>query len=168
MKKHGTKVINLASKIGQFMEYWGFKQVHGKVWTLIFLSSEPVDANFLQSNLKISKALTSMTIKDLLGYKVILEVEKDKPGTQKYRINPEITEVIIDVIEKRELKMLHEILTSYEDLKKESHKKDDKLLNTKRLTELGTMVTAANSLLKGMTSGDTVDFKTFEETTTLS
>ena len=81
--KSNEKLLRLAESIGHFVEYWGFKQVHGKIWTLIFLSTEPVDANYIMTHLKISKALTSMSIKDLIHHKVIFELDKERPGTQK-------------------------------------------------------------------------------------
>ncbi len=153
----------VAEKIGRFIEYWGFKQVHGRIWTLIFLSPEPVDANFLKNNLKISKALTSMSIKDLIYYKVILEVEKDKPGTQKYQVNPDITEVILDIVRRRELQMLGEIRTACQGLNKSINKNKVEFISLERMNELCEMVETAQFLCQGMTSGATVDFQKFDD-----
>ncbi len=159
--------LEVAEKIGSFIEYWGFKEVHGRIWTLIFLSPEPVDANFLIENLEISKALASMSIKELLYYNVILEVKKDKPGTQKYSINPDITQVILDVIQKRELVMLTEIQASYKSLTQSHASKPDRHIDNDRLVELGVMVDAAYILLQGMTAGSMVDFNIFSQATNL-
>lgn len=153
----------LAEQIGSFIEYWGFKQVHGKIWTLIFLSPEPVDANFLKDTLKISKALTSMSLKDLLHYNVVREVEKDKPGTQKYCVNPNITQVILDILNNRELSMLQDIEASCVQLGKVIAKDEDNLISKKRMEKLTTMVTTAHLLLREMCLGSNVDFKVFDE-----
>ena len=162
-----SRVLTMAEHIGSFIEYWGFKQVHGKVWTLIFLSPEPVDANYLKESLKLSKALISMTIKDLLHYRVILEVEKDRPGTQKYKINSDITNVILDVLNQRELKMLVEIQSAFQLLSSAQSKKNLPQVDTLRLGELGVMVETAKTLLEGMTHGSKVDFQMFESVMTL-
>ena len=79
----------LLKSVGAFMEYWGFKAVHGKIWAAVYLSKEPVDANFMISQLQLSKAAISLGIKDLLHYDVIREVPKNGPSTQKYSSNPE-------------------------------------------------------------------------------
>lgn len=163
-----SRVLTMAEHIGSFIEYWGFKEVHGKVWTLIFLSPEPIDANYLKESLKLSKALISMTIKDLLHYRVILEVEKDKPGTQKYKINTDITNVILDVLRQRELKMLVEIQAAFQLLSSAHSKKNLPQVDTLRLGELGVMVDTAKSILEAMTQGSKVDFQMFETVMTLS
>jgi DNA-binding transcriptional regulator GbsR (MarR family) len=158
-----SEYLNLVEKIGSFIEYWGFKQVHGKIWTLVFLSPEPVDANFLKDTLNISKALTSMSLKDLLYYNVIQEVVKDKPGTQKYQINPDITNVILEIINKRELKMLTEIQRDCLSLADTVKRDQEGGVDPKRMEKLTNMVNMAHGLLIGMTSGTSVDFKIFED-----
>ncbi len=160
--------LSLANNIGSFIEYWGFKQVHGKIWTLIFLSPEPVDANFLKQTLGISKALTSMSLKDLLHYNVILEVEKEKPGTQKYKINSDITQVILDIVRSRELTMLQEIHQDCKKLKERSSKANSGQISPTRLAELTNMVTTAQMLLNGMTGCSTVDFASFDQVMSVS
>jgi len=162
-----SRVLTMAEHIGSFIEYWGFKQVHGKVWALIFLSPKPVDANYLKESLKLSKALISMTIKDLLHYRVILEVEKDKPGTQKYKINPDITNVILDVLQQRELKMLVEVQAAFQLLSSAHSKKNLPQVDSLRLGELGIMVETAKTILEAMTQGSKVDFQMFETVMTL-
>lgn len=159
------KTVELADRVGQFIEYWGFKEVHGRIWTMIFLSPEPVDANFLIDQLQVSKALVSMSIKDLLYYNVIFEVAKDKPGTQKYAINPDITTVILDVIRKRELVMLQEIQKKFTELNDVVKSKKEDVVSRDRLKDLDFMIDSAHLLLKGMVAGQNVDFGIFAEAT---
>lgn len=154
-------LLKMADNIGSFIEYWGFKKVHGKIWTLVFLSPTPVDANYLKDTLGISKALTSMSIKDLLHFNVIMEVQKERPGTQKYVINPNITQVILDIIKNRELKMLGDLKNQQKKLK--SHD----AVCPQRAAELSEMIDSAHAILKGMVAGDMVDFQAFEDCMTL-
>ena len=161
------KTLELADKVGQFIEYWGFKQVHGRIWALLFLSKSPLDANYLIDSLKISKALVSMSLKDLIHYKVILEVEKEKPGTQKYSVNPQIADVILDVLMNRELVMLEEIQKCFQGLEEQQDKKTDETIDPERMAELGEMVQMAHFILKAFSDGSKVDFKLFDETLNL-
>lgn len=104
-----------------------------------------------------------MTLKDLLHYDVIQEVAKEKPGTQKYKINPNITEVILNIIRQREMKLLDEIQKDCVKLKDKVGSADNGAVDPKRMAELTEMVNVSQTLLKGMADCDTVDFKTFDQ-----
>ena len=41
----------LAEFVGEFIQYWGFKRIHGKIWAHLFLSEVPLDATTLVSSL---------------------------------------------------------------------------------------------------------------------
>ena len=144
--------LKLAELIGNFIEYWGFKAVHGRIWTMIFLSKEPVNAKFLIDNLEISKALVSMSIKDLLHYNVILEVEKDGPSTQKYTFNPDIFTVVTNVLKTRESQLLREINEQILKTKKIVSKDDKEGACTDQLQALAEMTEAAEVTLSSLLS----------------
>ena len=104
----------LAEKIGDFVAYWGFKKIHGKIWAHIFTAKDPLDAADLIRRLKISKALVSLTLKDLLHYRVVLEVGRSDRGTILYRANQKVVEVIVNVLRQREKLLLKQIHFSHE------------------------------------------------------
>ena len=83
------QLLQVAESVGRFIEYWGFKKIHGQIWTLIFLADRPVDANYLKHSLSVSKALVSMSLKDLIHYNVVYETEKTG-ATQTYMANTNI------------------------------------------------------------------------------
>ncbi|MCB0379031.1 MAG: hypothetical protein KDD33_11110 [Bdellovibrionales bacterium] len=144
-----STVHKLIDQIGEFIQYWGFKEIHGRIWALIFLSPEPIDANFMMEELNASKALVSISLKDLLHYNVIHEVEKKEPGTKKYVINPHIDEVIADVLLNREAKMLVHIRSSCELARRSGHsKKSLGLVDSHRLKQLEDMIISADHLLQ--------------------
>ncbi len=130
------------------MEYWGFKSVHGKIWTAVFLSKEPVDANFMISQLQLSKAAISLGVKDLLTYDVIREVPKRGPSTQKYISNPDLMEVIFNVLRQRERKMLQAVVQSAKALGEKSL--DDSPLSSQKNLQIRKMSEHAQMLLESM------------------
>lgn len=153
-------VLQLAEQIGHFMEYWGFKEVHGQIWAMVFLSSTPVDAAYLVQNLEISKALVSITLKDLIKFKVVLEGDPSPQGTQTYISNPDLMSVILEVLRNRELKMLGEIKLHQElakELPTDRLKQDG--ISPERLRDLGNMIGQAQNLLKLMLKLGTLDLK---------
>ena len=163
LDKVPQQALALAKKIGEFIEYWGFKEVHGRIWALVFLSPEPVDANFLIDNLNVSKALVSMSIKDLIHYNVIMEVEKTGPGTQKYEINVKINEVISNILANREAQLLMEIKGAAELLGRQYQAKPNEFIDGQRVVQLKDMVSTADSLLQTMLSFRKMDLKSLEK-----
>jgi len=107
----------LSEQVGGFIEHWGFKKIHGKIWTHLYLSKSPLDATSLVKRLKVSKALVSFSIHDLLDYDVIREVGRGRGRMVLYEANPDVTAVIVNVLKKRELKMLSDVSLACGSLK---------------------------------------------------
>ncbi len=152
------RVNRLADEIGSFIQYWGFKSIHGKVWTHLYLSPEPLDAANLMQRLKISKSLVSITLADLLQYKVVESVGRGPKDTMIYRANPNIRDVILDVLKNRELRMFarlqKEFTNSYDVCAAES--KD--VVNPEKLKALGQMIEGASATLAAIVELKSIDF----------
>lgn len=152
------QVKDMIDSIGEFIEYWGFKNVQGKIWALIFLIEKPIDANFIMNHLEVSKALVSMSIKELLEYDVILKVKSPEKATHHYISNPDLSSVILNVLMIREAKMLLEIKSRCELLDRASENKSDveKFATKDRVKKLAEMIETADKALKLLTA-----FKSF-------
>lgn len=111
-KKPSPELEDVVSQVGGFIEYWGFKNVHGRIWAHLFLAGRPLDSNELIERLHISKALVSMSIADLAEYDVIRTAGKSERGTITYEYNPDITSVIANVLRKRERRLLARLSTA--------------------------------------------------------
>ncbi len=107
--KPPDEVADVVKSVGQFIEFWGFKRIHGEIWVHLHISSVPLDATTLVQRLKVSKALVSLAIKDLLKYQVIRANGKGPKRTIFYETNPEMFKVIANVLRERERKMLEKI-----------------------------------------------------------
>ena len=154
----------LAEQIGEFVHYWGFKRVHGKMWTHLFLARRPLDAGDLVSRMKISKALVSISLRELLEYEVIQELGKSPRGTHLYKTNPDILAVILSVLRQREKRMLSRIEAAHQALVRISP--DDKHrteLSEDRLGQLEGLVGRANLALESFIHLKSVDFGDWRE-----
>jgi DNA-binding transcriptional regulator GbsR (MarR family) len=154
----------LASEVGEFICYWGFKKVHGRIWTHIYLSDQPLDAGQLMKRLKVSKALISLSLNDLLKYDVILEAGKSSRGTQTYLPNPDVLEVIMNVLRRRERKMLTKTETSHKmlcALSEESQRRAR--LHKDRVADLGNMIHQAQNALSSLLELAKVDLESWRE-----
>src|SRR5690606_23047344 len=57
--------ISVAETVGRLMHFWGFKRPMGRIWTILYLSPEPVSAAQLGSTLKMSAGAVSMALAEL-------------------------------------------------------------------------------------------------------
>ncbi|MGE0526638.1 MAG: GbsR/MarR family transcriptional regulator [Bdellovibrionales bacterium] len=154
----------LANEVGDFICYWGFKRIHGRLWTHIYLSRDPLDAGQLMQRLRVSKALISLSLNDLLRYDVILEAGKSARGTQTYAANPDVLDVILNVLRRRERKMLAKTETSHRMLSMLSPESLDRAqLFPERLQSLGRMIEQAQNALGSLLELATVDLTSWEE-----
>ncbi len=96
----------LENVVGDFIQYWGFKKIHGRIWTHLFTSKVPLDTASLMERLSVSKGLMSLAIRDLLDYNVIQASHQGKHGSTYYQANPDLMGVISHVLRSRESVML--------------------------------------------------------------
>ena len=100
------EIRQLENIVGQFMVYWGFKHVHGRIWLHLYLSKQPLDTAELMSRLNVSKALMSNSLRELMDYVVIRPVQTGRHGTVFYEANPDLQQVISGVLRARESVMM--------------------------------------------------------------
>ena len=130
-------LINLANTVGDFIRYWGFRRIHGQIWTQVFLSQISLSGADLTRSLKVSKALISPALKELLKHKLIIEHKVDSK-TKSYSANSNVLEVIRNVLLKRESILIKKAEKNFLALK--NSLKESSQINTTRLNELGSMI----------------------------
>ena len=138
-----------ADLIGEFIQYWGFKKVHGRIWAYLFLAETPLNTRQLVELLKISNALVSISVAELLKYDVILEAGKGRNGVLLYRANPDVGAVIAGVLRNREQKLLERIQVSARKMATAApaRKRLPIPLVEKRMSQLKEWVDLANTYL---------------------
>jgi DNA-binding transcriptional regulator GbsR (MarR family) len=151
---------DLANEVGDFICYWGFKKIHGRLWTHIYLARHPLDAGQMMQRLRVSKALISLSLNDLLKYDVILEAGKSARGTQTYVANPKVLDVILNVVRRRERKLLAQAETSHRMLCSLSQDSIHRAqIDHSRLEAIGKMIGQAQNALLSLLELATVDLK---------
>ena len=115
--KVNTNLIKLSQTIGDFIRYWGFRRIHGQIWTQIFLSQKALSGAELTRSLKVSKALVSPALKELLKHKLIFEQRIDAK-TKAYTANPDVLGVIRNVLVRREAQLIKKNTKKFSNSKK--------------------------------------------------
>lgn len=147
-----------ADTIGDFIQYWGFKKVHGRIWAHLFTSSMPLDALEIRQRLNISKALVSLSVRDLIHYAVIRECGKSERGTILYEANPNVKEAICNVLKSRERKMVSQILSAHKGVcSLPDAKKAELNVHHERLNSLGELIAGVTVALEGLLACENLD-----------
>ena len=147
-KKTSNQLKKLSLSIGDFIRYWGFRRVHGAIWTQLFLSKAPLSCKDLTDNLGLSKALISPALDELCRYKLIYEAPAPNDKVRVYTAAEDVNEVIRQILKTRELKILKQITRDFTDLKLRDSIAHE--TSAERLNRLEEMIFSANVMLEVM------------------
>lgn len=153
----GKDLQKLSLSIGNFIRYWGFRRIHGAVWTQLYLSKAPLSCTDLTERLGLSKALISPALEELCKHELISLVPAPNDRTKLYRPSGNITEVIHRVLRSREAKMLSQITRDFAAFELSEAKSDT--LDQVNVRVLREMISSANLVLDLMLAKD--DLLTF-------
>ncbi|MBM3270749.1 MAG: hypothetical protein FJZ01_24215 [Candidatus Sericytochromatia bacterium] len=96
-------ILRACQAIGSLMELWGFKRIHGALWTYLYLTDRPLDAQELREGLGISSGLVSMTLHELIRWGVVSRATPPGARRERYRAEPDIWRAVAKVLREREL-----------------------------------------------------------------
>jgi DNA-binding transcriptional regulator GbsR (MarR family) len=158
------EVQQLEEIAGRFIEYWGFKRVHGRIWAHLYISNHPLDSRELMARLGISKGMMSIAMRDLLEHEVILETHVGKHGSLYYAANPDLMSVISRVLRTREARMLGLAQVASESiLRLKATQLEELDISTQRVQSVLNLTQSAQTLLSlFFTKGENVSSETAE------
>ncbi len=144
--KINSELQALSSSIGHFIHYWGFRRIHGAIWTQLYLYKTPLNCTQLAKNLDLSKALISPALQELCDHQLIEEVPSQNEKTKFYRAASNIGDVVKNILKTREQQMLNQINNNF--LKFVDKSSQNEFLNQERVQKLQEMILSANLLLE--------------------
>jgi DNA-binding transcriptional regulator GbsR (MarR family) len=142
MKKQ--ELINLqrlSAAIGLFIRYWGFRKIHGEIWSVVYLSPKALSGVEIGKTLKVSKALVSRALKELEAEGLIFQTESENSKTKRYAAEEDVAKIIQGVLKRREIPMINKIQQQHTALSLLA--KDNETLNLERLQKVGLMIQMA-------------------------
>lgn len=104
----------LTEAVGRLMEFWGFKRHMGRIWTLLYLSDEPLSALELQEKLQLSAGSVSMATAELQRWGVIKKVWIHGQRRDYFAAESNLWKMISRVFRERELVEVLEAITAME------------------------------------------------------
>jgi len=96
---------------GEMGSRWGFNRTVGQIYALLFLSSQPLNADDIACRLGFSRSNVSMGLKELQGWRLVQL--KHLPGDRRdYFTTPEdVWEILLTLIEERKRREIDPTLT---------------------------------------------------------
>jgi len=88
--------------VGRLIEFWGFKRNMGRVWTVLYLSPEPLSAEDLRHALQLSSGAVSMTLSELSRWGVVRRVWIQGERRDFYAAEVQLWRMISRVFNERE------------------------------------------------------------------
>lgn len=98
------RVSAVCDAVGDFIAYWGFRQIHGRVWTYLALRKVPVSQSEVARTLGVSRALVHSAIHELNNLGLVLPVGEGRTARWQARID--VWPVITDVLRDREWQLI--------------------------------------------------------------
>ncbi|MBI4819090.1 MAG: MarR family transcriptional regulator [Deltaproteobacteria bacterium] len=90
------RILQACDAVGEFIAYWGFKNIHGRIWTLLALRREPLTQADISRKLGVSRGLVSMSIDDLRKYGLVRSVgdERGAPCAAVFDVWPTVSDIL--------------------------------------------------------------------------
>lgn len=100
--------LRVADTVGALMEFWGFKRAMGRVWTLIYLSPDPLGAADVADRLQMSAGAVSMTLAELGKWGTIRKAWRPGERRDYFEAETSIWKMITRVLRERELGLVRD------------------------------------------------------------
>ena len=116
--------------VGRLIEFWGFKRNMGRIWSVLYLSPEPLSAEDLRQTLKLSSGAVSMTVNELLRWGIVRKVWVQGERKDFYTAEVQLWRMISRVFNEREKSEIVVAIESFEEalaeVSKQRHASDPK------------------------------------------
>lgn len=112
-------VLQMCDMIGNIMEFWGFRKVLGRIWTLLYLSPEPLSAADMKAMLGMSIGNVSMAVNELERWGVIKRAIGPVARREYFEAETHLWKMISRVFRERERVYVENALEQMEQIKEE-------------------------------------------------
>lgn len=101
--------------VGKLIEFWGFKRNMGRVWSVLYLSPDPLSAEDLRQSLRLSSGAVSMTVNELLRWGVVRKVWIQGERRDFYAAEVQLWRMISRVFNEREKSEIVMAIDAFEE-----------------------------------------------------
>jgi DNA-binding transcriptional regulator GbsR (MarR family) len=111
--------LRAADAVGRLMEFWGFRRHMGRLWTILYLSPEPMTTTELAETLQLSSSAVSLSLGELVHWGAVRKTWR--PGERKdfYQAESSVWKLLRRVYERRELNLIREAIEAFGDAQRQ-------------------------------------------------
>ncbi len=148
------QVLAVTEIVGDFIESWGFRSIHGRVWALLALRKTPMAQAEIAETLGVSRSLVNLAVSELLSYGLVRATDEGRNAP--YEANWDVWVTITDVIRQREWMLIERARVALEaalaeaEFAQESGRATD--FDADRIRLLLAMTEFAQAILKAVLS----------------
>jgi len=106
------RVLQVCEAVGTFIEWWGFKDIHGRIWVLLSLSTRPLSQREIADILDVSRSLVSTAVAELHGFRLVRPVSEHRNAP--YRASMDVWSTISEILRTREWMILERVRLALE------------------------------------------------------
>ena len=149
----------VADAVGALMEFWGFRRVMGRVWTLLYLRGEALAAAELCEQLEISSGAASMALGELEHWGVVRRSRKPGDRREYFEAETDVWKMISRVLRERELLQIERALEVFERARMELERLGGTRLGeiADRIEKLSDLARLGRGLLRSLVQQGRVD-----------
>ena len=145
-----TAAVRACDAVGTFIESWGFRSIHGRVWTLLALSEGSLSQAEIAELLGVSRSLVHLAISELAGFGLV-RAESDRRNAPYVAII-DVWPVIVEVLRTREWMLIERSRSALEALQTEVRRASGSGYDPSRVDLLLAMCDLAQSTLRAILS----------------
>lgn len=104
----------VADTIGELMAFWNFRPSMGQVWTVLYLSAQPLDAAEIGARTGLSAGSVSMTLAELQAWGVVRRAVRPGEKRRFFEAETDVVAMVTRVFRQRELRLVGEAIERLE------------------------------------------------------
>ena len=141
-----VRVRQVCDAVGHFIEYWGFKSIHGRVWTLLALRRTPVAQTDIAEFFDVSRSLVSAAVSQLSEYGLVRATEEHRNAP--YEAVVDVWPTVSDVLRGREWMLIEAARLAIDGALEEAEVAGAGDYDIDRLRFLGALTELAQTFLR--------------------
>lgn len=107
--------LRSADAMGRLMEFWGFRRHMGRLWTILYLSPEPLTTAELSETLRLSSSAVSLSLGELVRWGAVRKTWRPGERRDFYQAESNVWKLLRRVYERRELNLVREASDAFRD-----------------------------------------------------
>ena len=120
-------ILNVCSACGRFIEYWGFKAIHGRIWAYLALHKGPLSQTEMAHALGVSRSQINRSIAELCEYGLVQQVMTHHHAPYEAVLN--VWPIIAKVLQQREWVLIEEARAAMEEAQNWMTSEDPQIQN---------------------------------------